>query len=72
MGACFIASELRLPQSDDFLEQHTPYLSGWLTRLENDPGWIFRASTQASKASDFLLSFQNQTQVVHECDDVPF
>ena len=72
MSSCFVASELRIPQSTDFLDQRTAYLASWLTKLENDPKFIFRASTQASKATDFLLSFRNQTALVHECDEVPF
>jgi antirestriction protein ArdC len=72
MSACFVASELRIPQSGDFLEQHTAYLASWLTKLESDPKFIFRASTAASKASDFLLEFRNQTAITHEFDEVPF
>tara|TARA_R110002111_G_scaffold100976_6_gene156496 strand:+ start:57654 stop:58541 length:888 start_codon:yes stop_codon:yes gene_type:complete len=72
MSACFVATELRIPQSSDFLEQHTSYLANWLTNLESDPKFIFRASTQASKVSDFLLEFRNQTAITHEFDEVPF
>jgi antirestriction protein ArdC len=72
MGSCFISKELRIPQSDDFLENHTAYVASWLTKLESDPKFIFRASTAASKASDFILAFKNKTAVVHEFDDVPF
>jgi antirestriction protein ArdC len=72
MSACFVAKELRIPQSGDFLDQHTSYLATWLTKLESDPRFIFRASTQASKATDFLLSFRNQTAIVPEYDEVPF
>jgi len=72
MSACFVASELCIPQSGDFIEQHTAYLASWLTKLEADPKFIFRASTAASKATDFLLSFRNQTAVKHEFDVVPF
>jgi len=72
MSACFVASELRIPQNSDFLEQHTAYLASWLTNMESDPKFIFRASTQASKATDFQLSFKNQTAIRHEFDEVPF
>lgn len=72
MSACFVTTELRIPQSNDFLEQHTAYLASWLTKLESDPKFIFRASSQASKASDFILAFKNKTELVHETDDVPF
>lgn len=72
MSACFVAKELCIPQSGDFVEQHTSYLAGWLTKLESDPKFIFKASTQASKATDFLLAFRNQTAIKHELDEVPF
>ena len=73
MSSCFVSTELRIPQSGDFVEQHTAYLASWLTELENDPKFIFKASSQSSKATDFLLSFRNKTALVHELDDeVPF
>ena len=72
MGACFIATELRTPQCDDYLDNHTGYLAHWLTSMQNDPKWIFRAASAASQASDFILSFQNKTAVVLESDEPPF
>ncbi|MGY8771598.1 MAG: ArdC family protein [Pirellulales bacterium] len=73
MSACFVSTELRIPQSGDFVEQHTAYLASWLTELENDPKFIFKASSQSSKATDFLLSFRNKTALVHELDEeLPF
>jgi len=73
ISSCYVASELRIPQSGDFVEQHTAYLASWLTELEDDPKFIFKASSQSSKATDFLLSFRNKTALVHELDDeVPF
>ena len=41
------------------IENHAAYLSNWLKSLKNDPSFIFRASTQASKAADYLLSFRS-------------
>jgi len=72
MGACFIATELRIPHCDDYLDKHTGYLAHWLTSMQNDPKWIFKASSQASKASDFILSFSRSEQPAIETDDVPF
>lgn len=56
MGACFLTSALGLPNSND-LSNHTAYIQSWLTALENDPKFIFRAAAAASKAADFILSF---------------
>ncbi len=72
MGSCFIATELRIPQCDDYLDKHTGYLAHCLTSMQNDPNWIFKASSQASKASDFILAFKKETKSVHETEDVPF
>lgn len=72
MTACFISTELKIPQNDDFLEQHTSYLASWLTDLESDSKLIFKAASQASKASDFLLAFKDVPIIVHDLDDVPF
>ena len=59
MGACFIASELNIPNSDT--TNHAAYLKSWLTAMQNDPKWIFRASSQASKAADYILHFSRAT-----------
>jgi len=56
IGACFLATSLGIPNSDD-LSNHTSYLQSWLRALENDPKFIFRASAAASKAADFILNF---------------
>jgi len=55
MGACFLATALGVPNSDD-LTNHTAYIQSWLTALESDPKFIFRAAAGASKAADFFLA----------------
>lgn len=39
------------------IDQSAAYISGWLKALENDNRVLLRASSAASKASDFILSF---------------
>lgn len=56
IGGCFLANEVGVPQTDDLSNQQA-YLADWLRVLENDPRAIFAASTQASSATDFILSF---------------
>ena len=56
LGGCFMCSELGLPTADN-LANHAAYLKNWLNAMKGDPSFIFKASTQASKAVDFLLSF---------------
>ena len=59
MGACFTANELGIPGSDD-LTNHAAYLQSWLQAMKNDPKFIFKASTQASRVTDFLMGFVRQ------------
>ncbi len=63
IAAAFMCSELQIPQSDD-LTNTQAYLQSWLKSLENDPRFIFKASSAASKASDYILSFSRQTAPV--------
>lgn len=61
IGACFLAAELGLPTSDD-LTRHCSYLKSWLNGLNDDVSFIFRASAQASKAVDYLMSFSRERE----------
>ena len=61
LAACFLAAQLNIPCSED-LTNHTAYLSSWLKELENDPKAILRAASQASKATQFILSFSKKEQ----------
>jgi antirestriction protein ArdC len=59
ISACYLATELKIPQSDN-LTNHTAYLKSWLQAMNDDPQFIFQASNQASKVVDFLLSFSGR------------
>jgi len=61
IGGCFLSNETGIPQSDDLSNQHA-YLGHWLEVLGNDPNAIIRASSQASAASDFILSFSRKIE----------
>ena len=54
--ACYIATDLHLPQHED-IKNHTSYLKSWLEKMGDDPNFIFKASSQASKTADHILSF---------------
>jgi antirestriction protein ArdC len=58
--ACYLSAETNVPNRN--LENHNRYLAAWLEKMESDPKWIFHASTQASKVTDFLLNFANVNQ----------
>jgi antirestriction protein ArdC len=56
ISSCYLSTELNIPQGEG-ISNHTAYLKGWLKEMKNDPKFIFAASTQASKTTDFLMSF---------------
>ncbi len=70
IASAFMLAELGVPQSSDLTANHQSYVKSWLQALRNDNRYIFRASTAASKATDFILSFSRQPQPVLE--EVPF
>jgi antirestriction protein ArdC len=61
MTACLLAAELGIPQGED-LRNHASYLKFWLAAMKADPSYIFKASTQASRVTDFLLGFAKSRQ----------
>ncbi|SKB90539.1 hypothetical protein SAMN06295937_10281 [Sphingopyxis flava] len=42
--------------------RHADYIGSWLSVLRNDEKAIFRAASQASKASDYLMTFARGEQ----------
>jgi antirestriction protein ArdC len=57
MSACFVCTELGISLGEG-IGNHAAYLGIWLKALKNDPSFIFKVSTQASKVCDYLLSFR--------------
>ena len=56
LSACMLAAELAIPTGEG-LDNHVAYLKDWLKKMKADPTYIFKASAQASKITDFLMSF---------------
>jgi antirestriction protein ArdC len=59
LASCFLATELGIPNTEP-LENHASYIKNWLRAMKDDSNYIFKASRQASKVCDFLLSFVRQ------------
>ncbi|WP_158261318.1 MULTISPECIES: ArdC family protein [Pirellulaceae] len=59
IGACYLCGELGVPMADR-IENHASYLKSWLSAMKQDAGFIFRATSQASKATDYILSFSQE------------
>jgi antirestriction protein ArdC len=63
MAACYISQELRIPDGER-LDNHARYVGHWLNEMRGDPSYIFKAATQASKVTDYLLSFVKKEEPV--------
>lgn len=56
MAAAFTCASLGIAPT----VRHSDYIGSWLSVLRDDDKAIFRAASQASKASDYLLAFAGQ------------
>lgn len=70
IGSCLMMGELGLPTTTN-LQNHAAYLKHWLAGMADDSRFIFKASAQASKAVDYLLSFSRTTATVPETVEEP-
>ena len=61
LGSCFLANELGIPTSET-LPNHASYLDHWLQAMKDDHKFICQASSQASKAANYILSFSRVNQ----------
>lgn len=59
LGACYLMSELGIPLADTW-QNSASYLQSWLKAMKGDARYIFRATAQASKAADHVLSYSRQ------------
>ena len=57
IGATYTNVDIGILVTED-LSDVTSYLQGWLRAMQNDPAFIFKAASLASKATDYLLSFR--------------
>jgi antirestriction protein ArdC len=69
IGATYLSRYAKIPQSED-LSNHSKYVKSWLKEMKNDPKWIFRASTEASKAADYILHFSQKVEGYKEGDEI--
>lgn len=56
MSASYVSAELGVPLGEP-LDSHAAYLKHWLSGMKADSSFIIKAGSQASKVTDFLLSF---------------
>lgn len=56
LAACFLMAEVGLPLADTW-NNSASYLQSWLKAMNADPRFIFKATAQASRAADHVLSY---------------
>lgn len=59
LGSAFLCAQMGF----DSDLQHASYIGSWLQALKNDKKYIFRASSQASKAAEYINQFQEQAAI---------
>jgi antirestriction protein ArdC len=64
ISSCYVANELGIPNSQN-VTNHAAYLEHWLSAMKGDSRFIFTASTQASKAADYILAFERSKTKEH-------
>lgn len=62
LSSVLLMAELGLPVTQN-LNNHAAYLKHWLKGMEGDPKFIFKASSQANKAVDWLLACRKQNVI---------
>lgn len=60
LTSLFLAAERGIPHDP---EQHAAYTNSWIQVLKNDKNEIFRAAKDASRASDYLLEFEQKKEL---------
>ena len=58
LSAAFLCGDLGI--SNEPREDHAEYIAGWLRVLKKDSRAIFKASSEAAKAADFLCTFSKK------------
>lgn len=59
LGSVLMMAELGLPVTGN-LTNHVAYLKHWIQKMNDDPKFIFKASSQASKAVEWLMACSKQ------------
>lgn len=68
MGASYLKSYAGIPIEQ--LENNAAYINGWLERLKQDKRFIVYASTQAQRATDFILDIPARAKEPEEVEDI--
>ena len=58
LGSLFLSADLGIQSTDlkgEFYENHVSYLESWMSALENDPSYLFKAASKADHADTFIM-----------------
>jgi antirestriction protein ArdC len=71
LGAAYLMPSVGVPQVSENVTANTAsYLESWIKAMKEDSSVIFKISSAASKAADYILSFSQETQVEEEIEEV--
>ena len=52
----FISCVAKIPQSEEVFNNHASYVDEWLECIRNDSNAIFKATADANRAADYILT----------------
>ena len=58
IGSMFVSAETGIPQTKEHLDNHASYVDFWIKAVEEDPNALFKAVSQAQKASEEILKHE--------------
>ena len=58
IGSMFVAAETGIPQTKEHFANHAAYVDYWIKEVEQDPNALFKAVSQAQKASEEVLKHE--------------
>ena len=71
ISSMFVSAETGIPQTKEHFENHASYVDYWVKAVKEDPNALFKAVSQAQKASEEILKYervrereQNQEQTL--------
>ena len=66
IGSMFVSAETGIPQTKEHLDNHAAYVESWIKAVEEDPNALFRAVSQAQKASEEILKHERVREQAKE------
>lgn len=57
LGSVFLSSKSGIALNDEHYKHHSQYLNGWISILKDDKNALYKAASQAQKATDFVMQY---------------